>query len=53
MKYAVLTARHHDGFCLWNSRYTNYSVASQAPGRDFVREYLGAFREAGLKVGLY
>lgn len=53
MKYAVLTARHHDGFCLWDSRYTDYSVASQAPGRDFVREYLEAFREAGLKVGLY
>ena len=53
MKYAVLTSRHHDGFCLWDSQYTDYSVAKQAPGRDFVREYLEAFREAGLKVGLY
>ena len=52
-KYAVLTARHHDGFCLWDSRYTDYSVARQAPQRDFVREFLDAFRAAGLRVGLY
>ncbi len=53
MRYAVLTSRHHDGFCLWDSRFTDYSSARQAPGRDFVREYLDAFREAGLRVGLY
>ncbi|MFA6109466.1 MAG: alpha-L-fucosidase [Candidatus Latescibacterota bacterium] len=53
MRYAVLTARHHDGFCLWDSRYTDYSVGRQAPKRDFVREFLEAFREAGLRVGLY
>jgi alpha-L-fucosidase len=53
MKYAVLTSRHHDGFCLWDSRYTDYSVGRQAPGRDFVREFLDAFRAAGLRVGLY
>ena len=53
MRYAVLTARHHDGFCLWDSRHTDYTVGSQAPGRDFVREFLTAFRAAGLRVGLY
>jgi len=53
MKYAVLTGRHHDGFCLWDSKYTDYSSAKQAPKRDFVREYLDAFRAAGLRVGLY
>ncbi|MFH1008807.1 MAG: alpha-L-fucosidase [Candidatus Latescibacterota bacterium] len=52
-KYAVLTARHHDGYCLWDSAFTDYSSAKQAPGRDFVAEFLDAFREAGLKVGLY
>lgn len=52
-KYAVLTARHHDGYCLWDSEFTDYSSARQAPGRDFVRAFLNAFREAGLKVGLY
>lgn len=53
MRYAVLTARHHDGFCLWDSRCTDYTTAAQAPGRDFVREYVDAFRAAGLRVGLY
>jgi alpha-L-fucosidase len=53
MRYAVLTARHHDGYCLWDSRVTDYTSARQAPHRDFVREYVEAFREAGLRVGLY
>jgi alpha-L-fucosidase len=53
MKYAVLTTRHHDGFCLWDSKYTDYSVGQQAPKRDFVREFADAFRAAGLRVGLY
>ena len=52
-KYAVLTSRHHDGYCLWDSKFTDYSSGSQAPGRDFVREYTDAFRAAGLRVGLY
>lgn len=53
MKYAVLTTRHHDGYCLWDSHVTDYTSARQAPGRDFVREYVEAFRAAGLRVGLY
>lgn len=53
MKYAVLTTRHHDGFCLWDSKFTDYTSAAQAPRRDFVREYVEAFRAAGLRVGLY
>lgn len=53
MKYAVLTARHHDGYCLWDSAVTDYTSAAQAPHRDFVREYVEAFRAAGLRVGLY
>jgi alpha-L-fucosidase len=52
-RYAVLTARHHDGFCLWDSRQTRYTTAAQAAGRDFVGEYVEAFRAAGLRVGLY
>lgn len=52
-RYAVLTTRHHDGFCLWDTATTDYSSARQAPGRDFVREYVDAFRAAGLRVGLY
>ena len=53
MRYAVLTTRHHDGYCLWDSQVTDYTSARQAPGQDFVREYVEAFRAAGLRVGLY
>ena len=53
MKYAVLTTRHHDGYCLWDSHVTDYASAAQASRRDFVREYVEAFRAAGLRVGLY
>jgi len=53
MKYAVLTTRHHDGYCLWDTATTDYSSGRQAPGRDFVAEYVDAFRDAGLRVGLY
>jgi alpha-L-fucosidase len=53
MKYAVMTAKHHDGFCLWDSKYTEYKATNTPAGRDLIREYVEAFREAGLKVGLY
>ena len=53
MKYAVLTAKHHDGFCLFDSKLTDYKSTNTKAGRDLVREFLDAFREEGLKVGLY
>ncbi len=53
MRYAVLTTRHHDGFCLWDCAHTDYSTAKQAAGRDLVAEYVEAFRAAGLRIGLY
>ena len=53
MKYAVLTAKHHDGFCLFDSQYTEYKSTNTKAGRDLIREYVEAFREAGIKVGLY
>lgn len=52
-KYACLTTRHHDGYCLWDSRYTDYTSMKQAPKRDFVREYAEALREEGIRVGFY
>jgi len=52
-RYACLTTRHHDGYCLWATQTTDYSSASQAPQRDFVGEFITAFRAAGLRVGLY
>lgn len=53
MKYVVLTAKHHDGFCLFDSKLTDYKCTNTKAGRDLVREYVDACREAGLRVGLY
>ncbi len=53
MKYAVLTAKHHDGFCLFDSALTDYKATNTKAGRDLVREFVDACREEGLKVGLY
>lgn len=52
MQYAVLTAKHHDGFCLFDSALTDYK-STTCCGRDLVREYLDAFRAEGIRVGLY
>jgi alpha-L-fucosidase len=52
--YAFLTAKHHDGFCLWPTALTDYSVErTAARGRDLVHEFLDAMRAAGLRAGLY
>lgn len=53
MKYAVLTSKHHEGFCLFDSQYTDYKITNTPFGRDLVREYVEAFRAEGLKVGFY
>ena len=53
MKYAVLTAKHHEGFCLFDSQYTDYKITNTAFGRDLVKEYVEAFHAEGLRVGLY
>ncbi len=53
MKYVVLTAKHHEGFCLFDSRYTDYKATNTPIGRDLVGEFVEAFRAEGLKVGFY
>lgn len=53
MKYAVMTAKHHDGFCLFDSAYTDYKSTNTACKRDLIKEYVDAFRAEGLQVGLY
>ena len=53
MKYAVLTTKHHEGFCMFDSQYTDYKCTNTPAGRDLVREYVDAFRAEGLHVGFY
>ena len=53
MKYAVMTAKHHDGFCLFDSQFTDYKSTNTPCGRDLIRECVDAFRAEGLRVGFY
>lgn len=53
MKYVVLTTKHHEGFCLWDSKFTDYKITNTPFRRDLVREYVDALRAEGLKVGFY
>jgi alpha-L-fucosidase len=53
MKYMVMTTKHHEGFCLFNSKLTNYCAPQQAARRDLVKEYVDAVRAEGLRVGFY
>ena len=53
MKYVVLTTKHHDGFCLWDTKQSEYKVTHTPYGKDLVTPYVKAFRNAGLKVGFY
>lgn len=53
MKYMVMTTKHHEGFCLWDTAQTEYNAARRGPGRDLVAEYVEACREFGLKIGFY
>ena len=53
MQYVVLTAKHHDGFCLFDSKLTDYKSTNAPCGRDLVREFVDAVRAEGLRVGLY
>ncbi len=53
MKYAVLTTKHHEGFCLFDSKYTDYKAPNTHAKRDLVKEYVNAFRAEGMKVGFY
>lgn len=53
MKYAVITSKHHDGFCLWDSQLTDYKVTNTPYGKDLIGPWVEAFRDAGLKVGFY
>ncbi len=54
MKYVTITAKHHDGFALWNSEVSDYDVFDHtSPNRDIIRELSDACQKHGLKLGLY
>lgn len=52
-KYMVMTTKHHEGFCNFDTKVTNYCAPKQAPGRDLVREYVEAARAEGMRLGFY
>ncbi len=53
MKYVVLTTKHHEGFCLFDSQFTDYKSTNTPCGKDLVKEYVDAFRAEGLHIGFY
>ena len=53
MKYIVLTTKHHEGFCMWDTKTTDFKITNTPFKRDVVREYVDACREAGMRVGFY
>lgn len=53
MKYVVLTTKHHDGFCLWDSKYTDFKVTNTPYGKDLLKPFVDAFRAEGIRVGFY
>ncbi|MBI4978108.1 MAG: alpha-L-fucosidase [Spirochaetes bacterium] len=53
MKYFVITTKHHEGFCLWDSKLTDYKAPNTPAKRDLLRPMIEAFRKRGIKVGLY
>ncbi len=53
MKYVVFTAKHHSGFCMWDTKTTDFSITNTPFKRDILREVLEAFRKQGIAVGIY
>lgn len=53
MRYAVMTTKHHEGFCLWDTKLTDYKAPNTPAGRDLLRPMVDAFRERGFHIGLY
>lgn len=53
MKYVVITSKHHEGFCLWDSDFTDYKVTNTPYGKDLLVPFVEAFRAEGLRVGFY
>jgi len=52
-KYMIFTTKHHDGFCMWPSKYTNYTIANTPYKKDIVKEIVDAYTKEGIEVHLY
>ncbi|MGX2945539.1 alpha-L-fucosidase [Enterococcus alishanensis] len=52
-KYVIITAKHHDGFCLWDTKETSYNVMNSPYQRDLLGELIEEFRKVGIKIGIY
>ena len=52
-RYVVIITKHHDGFHMWDTAYSEYKITDSPFGRDYLRELVDAFRAEGLKIGLY
>jgi len=53
MKYFVITTKHHEGFCLWDTAYTDFKAPNTPAGRDLLKPVVDAFRAEGIRVGFY
>jgi alpha-L-fucosidase len=53
MKYFVITTKHHEGFCLWDSKYTDYKATNTPCGKDLIKPLVKAMRDEGLRIGFY
>jgi len=53
MKYAVITTKHHEGFAMFNSDYSDYNITNTPYGKDIIKEWVDAFRAEGLGIGFY
>jgi alpha-L-fucosidase len=53
MKYVVFTAKHHSGFCMWETKTTEFNIMNTPFRRDIMKEVLDAFRKQGLAIGIY
>ncbi|HEX9600181.1 MAG TPA: alpha-L-fucosidase [Mariniflexile sp.] len=53
MKYVIFTTKHHNGFCMYNTKTTAFNIMNTPYGKDITKEVVDAFREEGLAIGLY
>ncbi len=53
MKYIIIVVKHHDGFCMWDSKFTDYDIMSTPFQRDIFGEFVTAAHNAGIKIGIY